>query len=108
MSILDAATRLQDFRALIAEMRVALLHYDLEQLEGFNAGSCDDDDDREDDDDYDYDDVGEYGERERVLRLLEDVMRTVKYLAEKDAAGFSRPVTEIDTVVQRYSLSLIV
>lgn len=65
-------------------------HYD------FDTGGRNDDD-RDDNDD----DVGEDGERERVLRLLEDVMQTVRHLAEKDAAGFGRPVTEIDAVVER-------
>ena len=87
MTILDVATRLQDFRALIAEMRATLIHSD------FDTGGCNDDREKNDDD------VGEDGERERVLRLLEDVMRTVKHLAQKDAAGFGRPVTEIDAVV---------
>jgi len=74
----DAATRLQEFRALIAEMRATLIHCD------FDTGGRNDDRDNNDDD------VGEDGERERVLRLLEDVMRKVKHLAEKDAAGFGR------------------
>jgi hypothetical protein len=61
---LDAATRLQDFRALVEEMRATLLHHD--SKEEFDTGNCDDD------------------ERERLLRLLEDVMRKVKQLAEND------------------------
>ena len=102
MAILDAATRLQDFRALIAEMRAALFHYDFER-EGFDSGKCGND--RDNDDNGDDDDIGEDGERERLLRLLEDVMRTVKHLAERDAAGFGRPVTEIDAAVW-YSLGI--
>lgn len=59
-------------------MRATLGHCD------FDTGGRNDDRDNNDDG------VGEDGERERVLRLLEDVMRTVKHLAEKDAAGFGR------------------
>ena len=90
VSILDATTRLQHFRAMIAEMRATLLRYDLEVAEedqGFRAGNGDDDGD----DDH---------ERERVLRLLEDVTRKVKHLTDKDAAGLGRcrpvTVTEIE------------
>jgi hypothetical protein len=48
--------------------------------------------------DYDFNkefDLGDPGEeeRERLLRLLEDVMRTVKQLAEKDT-GISSAVAE--------------
>ena len=78
VSILDATTRLQHFRAMIAEMRATLLHYDLEVEEGevgFHTGNGYDDDDDDD------------RERERVLRLLEDVTRKVKRLADKDATG---------------------
>jgi hypothetical protein len=64
----DAATRLQDFRALIDELRSTLLHHD--STEEFDTGNCDND---EDDD-----------ERERLLRLLEGVMRKVQLLAEND------------------------
>jgi hypothetical protein len=65
---LDAATRLQDFRALIDELRATLLHHDSE--EEFDTGyRADEDDDNE---------------RERLLRLLEDVMRKVQQLAEND------------------------
>ena len=60
---LDAATRLQDFRALIDELRSTLLHHDFK--EEFDTGNCNNDD-------------GD--ERERLLRLLEDVMRKVKQL----------------------------
>ena len=66
---LDAATRLQDFRALIDELRSTLLHHD--SKEEFDARSCDNDDDDD--------------EREHLLRLLEDVMRKVQQLAENDA-----------------------
>lgn len=66
---LDAATRLQDFHALIDELRSTLLHHD--SKEEFDTGNCDND---EDDD-----------ERERLLRLLEGVMRKVQLLAENDA-----------------------
>jgi hypothetical protein len=45
-------------------MRATLLHHD--SKEEFDTGNCDDD------------------ERERLLRLLEDVMRKVKQLAEND------------------------
>jgi hypothetical protein len=74
-STLDAATRLRDFRALIDEMRATLLHHDLK--EGFDAGNQCDDDDGDDD------------ERERLLRLLEDVMREVQRLAERDTTVLS-------------------
>jgi len=87
VSILDATTRLQHFRAMIAEMRATLLRYDLEVEEedqGFRTGNGDNDDDGDDD-----------HERERVLRLLEDVTRKAKHLTDKDAAGLGRcrPVT---------------
>ncbi len=59
----DAATRLQDFRALIDELRSTLLHQ--EEFDTWNG-------DEED-------------EREHLLRLLEDVMRNVQQLAENDA-----------------------
>ena len=84
VSTLDAATRLQHFGAMIAEMRATLLRCDLEvepeeaeqEDQGFRAergDDCDDDEDRE---------------RERVLRLLEDITRKVKRLAkDKDPAG---------------------
>jgi hypothetical protein len=89
--VLDAATRLQDFRTLIAEMRAALFHhYDFE--EGFDAVDCDHDHGEE--------------EKERLLRLLEDLMRKVKHLAEKDVAGFGRSVTEIDAPVSSVQCSL--
>ncbi|KAF8487169.1 hypothetical protein DFH94DRAFT_16874 [Russula ochroleuca] len=74
-STLDAATRLRDFRALIDEMRATLLHHDLK--EEFDAGNQCDDDDGDDD------------ERERLLRLLEDVMREVQRLAERDTTVLS-------------------
>ena len=67
---LDAATRLRDFRALIDEMRATLLHHDSrEELDAGNGGGDDEE------------------ERERLLRLLEDVMRKVKRLAEEDTVG---------------------
>jgi hypothetical protein len=65
---LDAATRLQDFRALIDDLRATLLHHD--SKEEFDTRNCDD---SVDDD-----------ERERLFRLLEDVMRKVQQLAEND------------------------
>ena len=68
---LDAATRIQDFRALIDELRATLFHH--ESKEEFDAGNCDDDGD---------------DERERVLRLQEDVMRKVRQLPENDAPYF--------------------
>lgn len=69
---LDAATRIQDFHALIDELRATLLHHD--SREEFDTGDrCDDDGD----------------ERERLLRLLEDVMGKVQQLAENDAPHFS-------------------
>jgi hypothetical protein len=82
-STLDAATRLQDFRALIEEMRATLLHHDSTDSEEIDVRDCGGGGDNDDDDD----------ERERLLRLLEDVMRKVKRLAEKDTAG---PVTMTD------------
>jgi hypothetical protein len=86
-------------------MRATLFHYDFERQEGFDAGNRDNDRDSDNDDDKDDNDVGEDGERERLLRLLEDVMRTVQYQAEKDAAGFGCPITEIDAKV--YSLGIL-
>ena len=65
---LNAATRLQDFRALINELRTTLLHHD--SKEDFDSGNCDDDEEEE--------------ERERLLRLLEDVMQKVQQLAKND------------------------
>ncbi|KAI9511227.1 hypothetical protein F5148DRAFT_390644 [Russula earlei] len=84
--LLDAATRLRDFRALIAEMRAALLHRcDLES----ESDDCDDclrDRDRDHDgDDHDHD--HDHDERERLLRLLEDVMQKVRQLDEMEAAA---------------------
>jgi hypothetical protein len=87
-SALDAATRLRDFRALIAEMRAApVFRYDLKEEgeQGFDAGNPDNvDNDNDDNDDND-----ERGELERVLRLLEDVMRNVRLLGlrRNGAAG---------------------
>ena len=70
-STLDAASRLRDFRALIDEMRATLLHHD--SKEEFDAGNqCDEEEDRE-----------------QLLQLLEDVMRTVQRLAERDTAVLS-------------------
>ncbi len=77
---LDAATRLRDFRALVDEMRATLLLHD--SKEEFDTGNSE----------------GEE-ERERLLRLLEDVMRKVKQLAENDVpgrGGFGRSVTMTD------------
>jgi hypothetical protein len=75
----DAATRLQDFHALVAELRVKFFDYDYDLKNEFDAQA----------------DHGKEEEekRERVVRLLEDVMRKVQQLAEKDTAGV---VTEID------------
>jgi hypothetical protein len=55
---------------LIDELRATLFHHD--STEEFDTGNCDDEDDGDDD------------ERERLLRLLEDVMRKVRQLAEND------------------------
>jgi hypothetical protein len=65
-SIPDAATRLQDFRSLIVEMRASLLDRDCETV--VDAGGRDEE------------------EIERLLRLLEDVMRKVRELAERDTS----------------------
>ncbi|KAH9044868.1 hypothetical protein EDB84DRAFT_1436009 [Lactarius hengduanensis] len=75
-SILDAATRLQDFRSLILEMRASLLDHDHETAV----------DVRERDEE----------EIERLLRLLEDVMRKVRELAERDTTDLELPVIKID------------
>ena len=65
---LDAATRLQDFRALINELRDTFLHHDSrEEIDTVNRAAYDDEE-----------------ERERLLRLLEDVMRKVQQLAENN------------------------
>jgi len=79
-STLDAATRLRDFRALIDEMRATLLHHD--SKEEFDVGNGNEEEEEE--------------ERERLLLLLEGVMRKVKELVEKDAAGLGRSVTMTD------------
>jgi hypothetical protein len=69
---LDAATRLQDFRALIDDLRATLLHHDSkEELDTGNCAAAAADSDEEE-------------ERERLLRLLEDVVRKVQQLAEND------------------------
>ena len=97
VSILDAATRLQHFRSMIAEMRATLLRYDLEEEDqGFRAGNGDNDDGDDDDD----------RERERVLRLLEDVTRKVKCLADKDATSLGRHPVAIAEVEYDNSLGL--
>lgn len=75
-SILDAATRLQDFRSLIVEMRASLLDHDRETV--IDAGERDEE------------------EIERLLRLLEDVMRKVRGLAERDPTGLGLPLIIID------------
>lgn len=75
-SILDAATRLQDFRSLILEMRASLLDHDHETAV----------DVRERDEE----------EIERLLRLLEDVMTKVRGLAERDTTDLELPVIKID------------
>ena len=59
---------------LIDELRSTLLHHD--SNEEFDTGNCDDDEDD--------------GERKRLLRLLEDVMRNVQQLAENDAPSWRR------------------
>jgi hypothetical protein len=70
---LDAATRLQDFRALIDELRSTLLHHD--SKEEFDTGNYDNDDGDD--------------ERERLLRLLEDVMQKVQQLDAPRLGGLS-------------------
>jgi hypothetical protein len=65
-SIPDAATRLQDFRSLIVEMRASLLDRESETV--VDTGGHDEE------------------EIERLLRLLEDVMRKVRELAERDTS----------------------
>ncbi|KAH9003679.1 hypothetical protein EDB86DRAFT_2826261 [Lactarius hatsudake] len=77
-SILDAATRLQDFRSLILEMRASLLDHDHETAV----------DVRERDEE----------EIESLLRLLEDVMRKVRGLADRDIPDLGLPVIKIDVV----------
>lgn len=67
---LNAATRLQDFRALIDELRATLLHHD--SKEEFDTDGDDGDD-----------------ERERLLRLLEDVMRKVQQLVDNETPRLS-------------------
>jgi len=74
-STLDAATRLQDFRSLIIEMRASLLDNDRETVG--NAGERDEE------------------EVERLLRLLEDVMRKVRGLADRDTS-LGVPLIKID------------
>ena len=74
-STLDAATRLQDFRSLIIEMRASLLDHDRETAG--NAGERDEE------------------EIERLLRLLEDVMGKVRGLAERDTS-LDLPLIKID------------
>ena len=73
-STLDAATRLQDFRSLIIEMRASLLDH---ERETGNAGERDEE------------------EIERLLRLLEDVMTKVRGLAERDNR-LDLPLIKID------------
>lgn len=73
-SVPSAATRLQDFRSLIVEMRASLL--DRESETPVDAGGRDEE------------------EIERLLRLLEDVMRKVRKLAERDT-GLSVPLIKI-------------
>ena len=73
-SVPDAATRLQDFRSLIVEMRASLLERDCETT--VDAGERDEE------------------EIERLLRLLEDVMRKVRELAERDT-GLGIPLIKI-------------
>jgi len=60
-----------------------LLHCDRDlKEEESDAGNCDDADDNDNDNDN-------VDERERLVRLLEDVMRKVKQLAEKEVTGSS-------------------
>ncbi|KAI0277820.1 hypothetical protein BGY98DRAFT_1097176 [Russula aff. rugulosa BPL654] len=66
---LDAATRLQDFCALIDDLRATLLHHN--SKEEFDTGNCADDDDDD-------------NEGERLLRLLEDAMRKIQQPTEYD------------------------
>ena len=73
-SVPNAATRLQDFRSLIVEMRASLLDRDCETA--VDAGGRDEE------------------EIERLLRLLEDVMRKVRKLAERDT-GLGVPLIKI-------------
>ena len=73
-SVPNAATRLQDFRSLIVEMRASLL--DRESETPVDAGGRDEE------------------EIERLLRLLEDVMRKVRKLAERDT-GLGVPLIKI-------------
>ena len=68
---LDAASRFRDLRALIDEMKVTLLLHDSKEFDVGNQ--CDEEED----------------DREWLLRLLEDVMRTVQRLAERDTAVLS-------------------
>ena len=63
---LGAATRLQDFRALIGDLRATLLQHD--SKEEFDTGHCAAADDDK--------------ERKRLFQFLEDVMRKVQQLAE--------------------------
>jgi hypothetical protein len=68
--------RFLDFHALIDEMRTTLLHHDSKKE--FDAGNnCDEED----------------NERERLLRLPEDVMRKVKQLGRE---GHRRSVSMTD------------
>jgi hypothetical protein len=101
VSTLDAATRLQHFDAMIAEMRATLLRCDLEvepeeaeeEDQGFRTGKGDDDE--------------EDRERERVLRLLEDVTQKVKRLAEdKNPARLGSPPCPVTITEIEYDNSL--
>jgi hypothetical protein len=75
----DAATRLQDFHALVAELRVKFFDYDYDLKKEFDPQA---DHGKEEEE-----------ERARIVRLLEDVMRKVQQLAKKEIAD---PVIEID------------
>ena len=71
---LDAASHFRDLRALIDEMKVFNVTLLLHDSKEFDAGNqCDEEED----------------DREWLLRLLEDVMRTVQRLAERDTAVLS-------------------
>ena len=69
-STLDAASHLRDFHTIIDEMRATLKCHELKEYDAGNQ--CDEEEDRE-----------------WLLRLLEDVMRTVQHLAERDTAVLS-------------------
>jgi hypothetical protein len=69
----DAATRLQDFHALVAELRVKFFDYDYDLKKEFDTRADHGNEEEEN--------------RERIVWLLEDIMRKVRQLTEKDTAG---------------------